>query len=447
MTSDPLGGIIAGRYELLSEAGKGGMARVYRARDLDTSRTVAVKILIDDRPFDVARFEREAAVLATVHHPNVVTYLAHGTHDGVHFLVQEWVDGDTLAAHLRRTGATARDAVSLGLGLSTALEAIHGMGVVHRDLKPSNIILVGGQAHVVKLVDFGIARAANQTGNLTLTGMMLGTPSYMSPEHAQGLARIGAATDVWALGCVLYEVLTGRVAFAGKTSAAIRAKVMIDEPAAIESLCPEAPGTLVELVRAMLGKESDDRPKARDVSDRLRAIIEQGGALADGPRRRSGVDEAATIAMAAPRPTGITSYVFVSSPEAPASNALTAVAATNAMRVHAFDDGTALMVSERPGIPGALAAVRAASALHAEGFGGVISVFGRAASDTLGQALDRGSALLDRALMRTLFGRDDGPAVFVDGVIAAAIADELPIEHTEDGAVVRMGSRGQTSRG
>ncbi|HEV7554115.1 MAG TPA: serine/threonine-protein kinase, partial [Kofleriaceae bacterium] len=286
--------VIAGRFELLTHAGKGGMASVYKALDRDTSRIVAVKILTLDRPFDIARFAREATVLATIRHPNVVEYIAHGQATGVHFLAQEWVDGDTLSAYQRSHGTTARDAVTIAIGVAAALEAIHTIGVIHRDVKPSNIILANGKPDGVKLVDFGIARAAAEAGVLTRSGVMLGTPSYMSPEQAQGLLSIESESDIWALGCVLFEALTGRTAFAGKTPAAIRAKVLLADPQALTPLCPEAPPELCTLVGHMLEKRESRRPaNGTELLARLRSLP----AIPDGPVRRVGVAEPSTLAM------------------------------------------------------------------------------------------------------------------------------------------------------
>src|SRR5258706_4815007 len=157
------------------------MSSVYRARDLATSHTVAVKVLKLDRPYDLVRFGREAQTLASVSHPNVVGYVAHGEADGVHFLVQEWVDGITLGTQMSTLGVTAPEGVSIAIGVARALEATHSFGIVHRDIKPSNVILAGGEVGRVKLVDFGVARLANDAIVLTRSGVLVGTPAYMSP--------------------------------------------------------------------------------------------------------------------------------------------------------------------------------------------------------------------------------------------------------------------------
>src|SRR6185503_16151087 len=170
---------------MLSQAGTGGMGSVFRARDVKTGRIVAVKVLKLDRMFDLARFEREAAMLASVTSDHIVDYIAHGEAEGIHFLAQEWVDGITLSTHEQTIGTTVSDAVVIAHGIARALGAIHKLGVIHRDIKPANIILAGGEIERIKLVDFGIARQTDSAGVLTRTGMLVGTPSYMSPEQAR----------------------------------------------------------------------------------------------------------------------------------------------------------------------------------------------------------------------------------------------------------------------
>jgi hypothetical protein len=444
--------VIGGRFELLTQAGKGGMASVYKARDLETSGIVAVKVLTLDRPFDVARFQREATVLATMQHPNVVRYIAHGQATGVHFLAQEWVDGDTLAVYLKNHGATVRDAVTIAIGVAGALASIHELGVIHRDVKPSNIILANGKPDGVKLVDFGIARAAADAGLLTRSGVMLGTPSYMSPEQAQGLLSIEPVTDVWALGCVLFEALTGRTAFAGKTPAAIRAKVLLADPPALLALCPEAPPELCLLVGHMLEKRESRRPAdGAALLDRLRALPP----IPDGPCRRAGKSEPPTVAMPVRRHDAgaANCFVFLAPAEeaaavTPASAKVAQVAASHAMDLHTFDDGSALMVSRESGKAAAIEAARAALDLRDQVFDGAVSVFGQAFADTLSEAIDRGSALLDRAMVGTLFGDivGAGPVVHIDDVIADLIANDLPVEKTDEGPVLRAGIH-ETSNG
>ena len=442
---------VGGRFQLLAQASRGAMGSVYRARDLETGQVVALKVLTVDRPFDLVRFGREATLLAKVHHPNVVDYVSHGESDGMHYLVQEWVEGETLADKLQATGITAAEAIAVAIGLAGALEATHAHEIIHRDIKPANIILGDDRFDRVKLVDFGIARLTSDAGVLTRTGRLVGTPSYMSPEQARGSIDLGAAADIWAFGCVLYEALAGRIAFDGRSPAAVRVKVLLDDPPKLAPLCPEAPPDLLELVNAMLGKDPAKRPASGpDLVARLRAMP----AIAEGPRRRVGMPEAATVAMPVrpPRPTEIDHqaagcFVLLAPVDVPAvaSDASVAkVAERHHMNVHTFDDGATLLIAQQSGKEAAVSAARAALELRAEVPDGAVSVFGRSTEDSLADAIDRGSMLLERGMMGTLFGDlvgDDDPLVHIDDVIAELIGADLPVATTVDGPVLRIARR------
>jgi hypothetical protein len=423
------------------------MGSVYRARDLQSGHVVALKVLTLDQPFDLVRFGREATLLATVRHPNVVDYVAHGESEGVHFLVQEWVEGVTLAQKLQTTGLTAAEAVTVAVGLAGALEATHARGIIHRDIKPENIILAGDRFDCVKLVDFGIARLATDAGVLTRTGKLVGTPSYMAPEQTRGSLDLRPAADVWSFGCVLYEALGGRVAFDGRAPAAVQAKVLLTEPPKLALLCPEGPPDLLALVGAMLAKDPAKRPASGPgLVARLRAMP----AIADGPRRRVGDAASATVAMPL-RPMRHTKvdeeaadyFVLVAPVDVPATapgDNVAQVAERHQMNVHVFDDGSTLLVATQKGKAGAVEAARAALELREEVLDGAVSVFGQATDDSLGDAIDRGSMLLERGMMGTLFGDlvgSDEHVVHIDAVIAELIAPELPVATTADGLVLR----------
>ncbi len=431
------------------------MGSVYRARDLQTGHVVALKVLTLDRPFDLVRFGREATLLARVRHPNVVDYVTHGESEGVHYLVQEWVEGTTLAEQLRAAGLSVVETLDVAIGLAGALEATHALGIIHRDIKPANIILADGRVDRVKLVDFGIARLTSDAGVLTRTGRLVGTPSYMAPEQARGSIDLGAAADIWAFGCVLYEALSGRIAFDGRSPAAVRAKVLLDEPAPLAPLCPEAPPALIELVNAMLSKDPAKRPASGpELVARLRAIA----ADADGPRRPVGGPEPATVAMPV-RPAQNTKideqsagcFVLVAPVDLPAmvsDEHIAKVAERHQMNVHMFDDGSTLLVARRTGKEAAVEAARAAIALREEVPDGAVSVFSRSDHDSLADAIDRGSMLLERAMMGTLFGDlvgNEDPVVHLDEVIAGLIGADLPVATTVDGPVLVVPRNGQPS--
>ncbi|HTR55057.1 MAG TPA: serine/threonine-protein kinase [Kofleriaceae bacterium] len=437
------GEVIADRFEILGHAGTGATASVYRAHDRSTGNVVAIKVLSAMHPYDFARFFREAAVLSGLRHEHIVEYVAFGSTDSVTYLVQEWVEGDTLAARLRSHGVTLKDAVAITSRVASALATVHALGVVHRDVKPGNIILAGGDPAHSKLVDFGIARVQSSAGALTRTGEVLGTPSYMPPEQARGELAITPAADVWALGCVLYKMLCGRVAFSGKSATAIRAKVLLDQPAAMDDTIPQA---LRELVQTMLEKDPAARPRdGAAVVSRLDAL----GELPDLPPRRAGAAEPPTLILPAQPRSTTTCYVFVAPVQDDQMEVLAArlaeIATRSALALHHFEDGSALLIADKPDRAGALDAAHAALALAADPTETAICVFGQNASDALETAIDRGAVLLDRSMMNMLFGagtdREQGEHterdIYVDETVEALLADAIPMARTDGGTVLR----------
>jgi serine/threonine protein kinase len=448
------GSVLAGRFELRTQIGRGGMGSVFQARDLQTKRDVAVKVLTLDGEHDVVRFAREASMLATIQHPNVVQYVAHGDFGGIHYLAQEWVDGTTLSMRLRTQGITPRNAIAIVCGVADALGAAHALGVIHRDVKPSNVILSRTIADQVKLVDFGVARQANEAGVLTRTGVLIGTPQYMSPEQSRGDTYIEPMSDVWSLGCVLYELLSGQLPFNGPTPTAIRAKVLLGEPTPLNELYPDAPAELVALVAEMLAKPTAARPQAGSiVAARLRALPH----FPDGPPRklRASPPTAAmplrpkrtSGPMAAVVPAG--SFVMVtplegSSPEPSGHRKILEIASQRGLEAHVLEDGSAVLASRDRGKAGALAATGAALDICDQVFDAAVTVFGQAYEDTLSEAVDRGSLLLERAQMDTMFSgivKNAEAVIPIDEVIAELIADELPVERREQGPILRTNGR------
>ncbi|HWF72437.1 MAG TPA: protein kinase, partial [Solirubrobacteraceae bacterium] len=262
---------MAGRYELADVIGRGAMGTVYRADDLVLGRSVAVKTLpwlvADQNPKSVARFEREARAAAALSHPAVVAVYDTGVDASTHFIVMELVSGRSLEAILRTEGALDPDrAAALAARVADALAAAHRAGIIHRDIKPANVMVADEGA--VKVLDFGIARAR---GSVTLTegASVLGTAAYMAPEQALGKPA-DERSDIYALGCVLYALLTGRPPFTGEGFAAIIHQQANAEP---RSPCEENPGVpaaLSALVMRMLAKAPEDRPQsAVEVRDRL----------------------------------------------------------------------------------------------------------------------------------------------------------------------------------
>src|SRR5882672_7885180 len=221
-------GVRLGPYEILDAIGAGGMGEVYRARDTRLDRTVAIKILpahMSERATAQERFEREAKAISALNHPNICALYDVGTQDGVRFLVMEYLDGETLAGRLARGPLPLDQFLRYALDICEGLETAHKSGVVHRDLKPGNIMLTRAGA---KLLDFGLAKPAfapdgagssslqTMTRVLTAEGSWVGTFQYMSPEQVEG-REVDARSDIFALGAVLYEMATGKIAFEGKS--------------------------------------------------------------------------------------------------------------------------------------------------------------------------------------------------------------------------------------
>jgi eukaryotic-like serine/threonine-protein kinase len=258
------GEVIGGRFAIDRLAGSGGMGAVYRAVDRRDGAVVALKLLHGYDARAAERFANEASVLSQLAHPGIVGYVDHGaTLEGQPFLAMEWIDGEDLGARLARgEGARLGVAASVALvrAVAAALGAAHAGGIVHRDLKPSNVMLVGGALDRVKVLDFGIARSAHATRALTATGVVMGTPGYMAPEQLRSTRRVDARADVFALGALLYECLTGRPAFAGDHPLAILAKLLLEEAPRAGEIDPAVPPALDALLARMLAKDPDARP-------------------------------------------------------------------------------------------------------------------------------------------------------------------------------------------
>jgi hypothetical protein len=258
-----------GEFEIVARVGAGGMGVVYHAEDRSLQRRVALKVVTAGaatHAHRARRFAAEIAALATLDHPAIVRYVAHGaTQAGEPFLAMEWLEGEDLGRRLRRGGITLRESVALGVRVAGALGAAHARGILHRDIKPSNIFLRGGDPGQATVLDFGLARvdgAARST--LTPSGATVGTPGYMAPEQARGEAPVDARADVFSLGCVLFECLTGERAFGGAHPMGTLARVLFDQPIRVRDRSPEVPEALSDLVGRMLAKRREDRPRNGD---------------------------------------------------------------------------------------------------------------------------------------------------------------------------------------
>jgi eukaryotic-like serine/threonine-protein kinase len=291
------GTLVDGRYEVLERVGSGGMADVYLASDQLLGRKVAVKILhhrfAEDQEF-VERFRREASSAAGLSHPNVVSIFDRGEWDGTYYIAMEYLPGRTLKAIVRQRGALEPAvAIDIVVQILRAARFAHRRGVIHRDIKPHNVIL--DEEGRAKVTDFGIARAG--ASDMTLTGSIMGTAQYLSPEQAQGHA-VSESSDLYAIGVVLYELLAGKVPFEGETAVTIALQHISQEPPPPSSLSPAVPPELDAIVLRALRKDPAQRYQS---ADELIAALEQVRATLPAPRDEhalSGAGAAAGLAGA-----------------------------------------------------------------------------------------------------------------------------------------------------
>jgi eukaryotic-like serine/threonine-protein kinase len=253
------GDLIAGRYELVELIGRGGMSSVWKAHDRLLDRIVAIKVLHEQFTRDeeyVERFRREARSVAQLSHPNIVTVIDRGEEDGRQYIVFEYVEGENLKQAIEREGPLpVRDALVLALQMARALGFAHDRGLIHRDVKPQNVLL--NEDRQAKMTDFGIARSVDVEG-VTITGTVLGTSEYIAPEQARG-QRVDALTDVYSLGVVLYELLTGRVPFEGENFVAIALR-HVNEPApSVLERRPDCPPRVGMAVDRAMSKRPEER--------------------------------------------------------------------------------------------------------------------------------------------------------------------------------------------
>ncbi len=284
-----------GPYEIVDRLGAGGMGEVYRARDTRLDRQVAIKVLPAEMSGNAQfrlRLEREARLISQLNHPNICTLHDVGHDDSRDYLVMEYLEGETLAERLTKGRLPIQQVIRYAIEISDALDRAHRQGIVHRDLKPSNVMVTKSG---VKLLDFGLAKSSgsvfldssqthagtfaatqHKDHSLTQEGTIVGTFQYMAPEQLEGL-EADPRTDIFALGCVLYEMATGRRAFEGKTRTSLIAAIVASNPRPIGETEPLTPPALDHIVRKCLEKDPEDRwQSAHDIADQLRWVAEAG---------------------------------------------------------------------------------------------------------------------------------------------------------------------------
>ena len=263
------------RFSLLQEVARGGMGAVFRARDAKCQRDVAIKLMTAQRAEAAERFEREALVLSSLKHPAIVQYIDHGVSEqGQPWLAMDWLDGEPLSKRLRAGPLSLPDCLAVTERIASALETAHAAGVVHRDVKPSNLFLVNGEPSRVTVLDFGIARHASGMDEVTATGEVVGTWAYMSPEQAMAQGSLDSRTDLFSLGCVSFECLTGRKAFHARQQTGILAKILLEDPPPPSTINSKVPAALDDLVLRLLSKSPARRPQT--AQDLLAELSELG---------------------------------------------------------------------------------------------------------------------------------------------------------------------------
>ncbi|WP_437806978.1 serine/threonine-protein kinase [Sorangium sp. So ce1078] len=442
------GRLLDDRFELAEVAGSGGMGTVYRAIDRASGEVVAVKLLRRADARAEARFLREAEALSRLTHPHIVRYATHGVAPtGEPYLAMEWLSGESLAERLSRQELRVHESVALARRVADALGAAHALGIVHRDIKPSNLFLVDGALDRVKLLDFGIALLSDATSRLTGTSAVLGTLGYMAPEQARGdRAALDARADVFSLGCVLFECLTGQRAFRGQHLSLVW-KLLLEEPPRASELRPEVPEALDALLARMLAKDPSGRPEdgaavARCL-DALGALEEEGGAASIPPpgaalsAREKRIASIVAVRPAQPSFSATTESLDLHAP--PPSTLAVVRRATLPLgaQVEELGDGVVAAIAAGAGGAADQAALAARCALQVRALlpgAAVVLVTGRgepARRSPFGEALDRAAALLEvAAAPAPAGGRREG--VPIDGVTRALLDVRFEVA-TQDG--------------
>lgn len=404
------------RYEIDREVGAGGMARVFRARDRQSGEIVALKLLNGASAPELRRFEREAATLRELEHPGIVRYVAHDTGSRP-YLAMEWLEGEDLEHHLARGPLSLEDALELVRSVASALGAAHRRGIVHRDVKPGNIFLVDGDVRRVKLLDFGIARDELATANLTMTGQILGTPSYMAPEQARSAPLLDARVDVFALGGVLFACLTQRPPFVASNVVALLAKIVVEDPPRLAELRADIPIAIERLLTRMMAKSPDARFADGD------AVV---AALGNLPAMDAQLSSKRTAALGVGEEQRVVCILLAAGLQASAFG----TEATLDIRGHDVQrlaDGSALVTFVGPESPTDLAARAARFALGMRGAGVSLSLAtGRAVVSggvPMGDAIDRAARELPAARS----------VLWVDATTAALLEGRFDV----DGGIVR----------
>ncbi len=424
----------AGSFELLRQIGVGGFGTVYEARDKLDGRIVAVKVLHAIDAHAASRFEREVSLLSGLEHPSIVRYLGHGrTTDDRPYLAMEWLEGQTLETRLESGALSVGEALLFARCVIAGLEQAQRLGIVHRDLKPGNLFLVCGNAAATKILDFGLARRLDDEQGFTRTGVAIGTPHYMSPEQARGERLLDLASDVFALGSVLYECLTGARPFETGHALATLMMICVEEPPRIESLRPDVPAMFARLVHAMLSKAPVNRPTLTVIASELEYLIARSRDDTAAAETRQLVlhTESPSRTLTPSTEQRVLSALFLGHAgpsEAALDPTLKTLLPTFGARGERLLDGSRIVMLDSHITAGeqALAAARLALALRGLVAVPMVLCTGRALVDRrlpLGDLIERGARLIGEALS------DD---ILLDEASAALLETRFEIGGAED---------------
>jgi serine/threonine protein kinase/tetratricopeptide (TPR) repeat protein len=438
-----LGDVIAGRFVVERPVGSGGMGTVFFATDRSTGEPVAIKVIDAPEETSIERFRREARVLEDLSHPGIVRHVAHGeTESGEPYLAMEWLEGESLGQRLLRGAIGSEEALALVRRVCEALAFAHARGVVHRDVKPSNLFLLGGNPERPKLLDFGIARPALRSQVLTRSGTLLGTIGYMAPEQAMRPNEVDARADVFALGCVLFECLTGRPPFHAEHPVAVLAKVLRAQPPRIGELLPEIDGRLDALVANMLAKDPADRPRdagvVLDALERLADSAQAAGAPSSGPPGSITQAERRFVSVILLEPAVDVSLSDTSTPELVSreNERLSAIAERFGIEATPLTSGAWLFLLSGRGAATdrAFLAAACALALNREQ-PGVRIALASGSAETTGQ-LPVGPAIDEAASMLRKLTRAQGTGVAVDRVTASLLGARFDMREFDAGTML-----------
>lgn len=442
-----VGSVLRNRFRIEEQARAGGMGQIYRATDLSTGKTVAAKILLDTSLQHRARFQRESEILERIHHPHVVEYVGSGLGlDGEAFFVMEWLDGEDLLSVLSRRRLSVPEVLMLGTRIASAMGAVHAQGVVHRDLKPSNVFLVEGKLDQPKILDFGIAYYSDAT-RVTAAGTVVGTPSYMAPEQARSGGKVDATADIFSLGCLLFECLTGEPPFIAEHLVAVLAKVVFEEAPRASEFAPDVPDWLDRLIERMLAKDPAERPRdGNEIARALQAGVSPLGPGADRLSEPMGRNERrflGVLLLGKPpsTPQDVTASVTM---DLASPIELKSVIARFGAHLELFADGTTVVIFDQTSIPTDIATQVARCALMLRTHAPSAPIAITTGWGELGRGLPVGEAI-ERAVQLLYTPREDDieatPRILIDDTTAGLLDARFDVVDLDEHGFELRGER------